>query len=212
MHERNIESVPCISEADFRIVDQYGLNSDNFGLLLYNGGTVCDDIFDQNAANAICSLLGYAASGSSWISEYRWYQQNQYSITLGDVNCPTSSWSTCTYSESPNCRHSEDVFLICLTRVQGKAVTDPNYNFCFGMIRIYSTVHASCKFMAITKNRAAPGAVVKEAFFDILILNRTKSVEMIITLFQEMTLCQLTFRASLIKSFLLMSITDITSI
>ena len=95
------------------IVDQYGHKTDDCGLPLYNGGTVCDNGFDQNAANAISSLLEYAASGSSWVSEYRWSQQNQDSITLGDVNCQTSSWFTCTYSKSPNCRHSEDMFLTC---------------------------------------------------------------------------------------------------
>ena len=135
LHERNNKSVYVSSGPNFRIVDQYGENTDHSGLLLYNGGTVCNDRFNQNAANAICSLLGYAASDSSWVSEYRWYQQNQYSITLDDVNCQTSSWSTCTFSESPNCRHSEDVFLTCITRVPGTAVIDP-INFILFLLKL----------------------------------------------------------------------------
>ena len=32
------------------------------GLLLYNGGTVCDDYFNRNAADAICKLMNYTHS------------------------------------------------------------------------------------------------------------------------------------------------------
>ena len=32
------------------------------GLLLYDGGTVCDDNFDDNAAHAICNELGLGGS------------------------------------------------------------------------------------------------------------------------------------------------------
>ena len=44
----------------FTLVDSDGntVEGGEFGLLLYNGGTVCDDFFDTNAANAICHFMG----------------------------------------------------------------------------------------------------------------------------------------------------------
>ena len=84
-------------------------------MLVYNGGTVCDDYFDQFAADAICSLLGYEGGGSEWASgRSSWDIQSTYLIGLDDVRCRNSSWSSCSYSESQhNCDHSEDVFLTC---------------------------------------------------------------------------------------------------
>ena len=81
------------------------------GLLLYNGGTVCDDNFDTRAAVAICHELGYRGD-SNWTSGNR-DDRNGYEITLDDVDCYNSTWSTCTFSETHNCGHAEDVFLTC---------------------------------------------------------------------------------------------------
>ena len=85
------------------------------GLLLYEGGTVCDDNFDDNAANAICREMGNSGS-TSWyggrtfsFGEF----QNSFEITLDDVTCTDDDWKSCTYSTSHNCGHSEDVFLSC---------------------------------------------------------------------------------------------------
>ena len=104
----------AIKFSEFKIVDRNGGESGSFGLLLYKSGTVCDDGFDQYAADAICSLLGYPASGSEWTSgSIKWDIQTDYSIKLDDVNCRTNSWSSCTYSEIDDCNHSEDVFLTC---------------------------------------------------------------------------------------------------
>jgi hypothetical protein len=50
-----------ISEvSNFAMVDSDGnaLNGGELGLLLYNNGTICDDNFDDNAANAICQYMG----------------------------------------------------------------------------------------------------------------------------------------------------------
>ena len=38
------------------------------GLLLYQGGTVCDDFFNNNAADAICKLMNYTYS-LTWNSD-----------------------------------------------------------------------------------------------------------------------------------------------
>ena len=49
-----------LSLGTFTLVDSAGdvTESGELGLLLYNGGTVCDDQFDINAANAICHSMG----------------------------------------------------------------------------------------------------------------------------------------------------------
>ena len=54
-HESSISEAPS-----FSIVDSEGnaITDGEFGLLLYNGGTVCDDGFNNNAANAICRFMG----------------------------------------------------------------------------------------------------------------------------------------------------------
>ena len=86
------------------------------GLLLYRGGTVCNDNFSYNSAEAICRLLGHS-SYSSWSSGSKWPEiQNNYSINMSDVQCSSGDWSSCTYTTSNSnyhCDHSEDIFLIC---------------------------------------------------------------------------------------------------
>jgi hypothetical protein len=44
----------------FTLVNSTGnaLEDGEFGLLLINGGTVCNDEFDNNAALAICNSMG----------------------------------------------------------------------------------------------------------------------------------------------------------
>ena len=82
------------------------------GLLLYRGGTVCDDYFSDDSANAICRLLGYS-SHSSWSSGYKWEIQSNYDIKMDDVQCSREDWTSCTYETYHNCDHSEDIFLTC---------------------------------------------------------------------------------------------------
>ena len=109
--------------SEFSIVEMNGEPSSNSGLLLYKGGTVCDDDFDRIAANALCSYQGYASSGSTWTSGNKWSIQSNYKMTLDEVNCRTRAWSSCTYSESPKklYEHSEkDVFLNCTDTGSGE--------------------------------------------------------------------------------------------
>ena len=84
------------------------------GLLLFNGGTVCDDSFDDNSAAAICRLLGHSGS-SSWASGHDWSIQDNYDIKMDDVQCSGESWSSCSFITSHDCGHTEDVFLSCGT-------------------------------------------------------------------------------------------------
>ena len=52
----------------FELVDENGEEmGDGYGLLLYNGGTVCGDGFTDTTATAICRTMGRIGP-SSWIS------------------------------------------------------------------------------------------------------------------------------------------------
>ena len=84
------------------------------GLLLYCGKTVCDDGFDDTAADAICAEMGYLGS-ESWSSGEMSYEiQYDYNIGLDEVDCGSGSWEECMYESHVNdCDHDEDVFLAC---------------------------------------------------------------------------------------------------
>ena len=113
------------STSEFRIVNNKGedVETGDIGLLLYNGGTVCDDRFSDISANAICREMGHLRatiwkSGSSYNSEFRNYRETQLlDITLDDVRCYESNWHACRYSTTHNCDHSEDVYLACYTGI-----------------------------------------------------------------------------------------------
>ena len=49
-------------QARFTLVDYRGrrINGQRQGLLLFNGGTVCDDGFSMNSAHAVCRTMGFA--------------------------------------------------------------------------------------------------------------------------------------------------------
>ena len=108
-------------------MNRYGTAVKNSGLLLYKGGTVCDDGFDENTANAICSLMGYASTGSEWSSGRKWTIQNNYRNKLDAVKCRSNFWSSCTISLSyyKDCSHSENVFLTCDGTDPGMSLISP---------------------------------------------------------------------------------------
>ena len=89
------------------------------GLLLYKGGTVCDDYFDYNAADAVCKQMNFArAETGKWFDsmyiEESFAIREKYEIKLHDVWCPTANWDSCSYMERHiDCLHSEDVILSC---------------------------------------------------------------------------------------------------
>ena len=83
------------------------------GLLLNNGGTVCDDDFSANSADAVCRKMGYLgqmsySSGSKWPNI-----QSGLNITLDDLACSSRDWESCSFVFSHNCNHNEDIFLQC---------------------------------------------------------------------------------------------------
>ena len=107
---------PTVLSSVFRLVDDNGneVEGGRMGLLLYNGGTVCDDSFTDNSADAICREMGYSGA-SNWDSGDDYESQSGYDIKLDDVSCSSGNWSSCTYSLRHNCGHYEDVFLECET-------------------------------------------------------------------------------------------------
>lgn len=89
---------------------------------MFNGGTVCDDGFDANAAVAICREMGFTGatdyfSGQFVHEEDGYDAYNRYislSINLDDVSCRGNDWNEdCSFNLNHNCGHSEDVQLIC---------------------------------------------------------------------------------------------------
>ena len=83
------------------------------GLLIYNGGTVCDDGFNYDSAHAICKLMGFDRF-ERWKNGEFFSIQNGYPITLDEVNCRSNDWNSCSYNtDGHDCGHEEDVFLTC---------------------------------------------------------------------------------------------------
>ena len=129
----------------FKLVDQEGesISGDGRGLVLYHGGTVCDDFFSDNSANAICRELGYDES-EAWDNINTFANlQNSLPISLDNVKCKNNSWSSCTYSETHNCGHNEDIYLTCsgsaptseipILPTEGSGVVDIDACFVEGM-------------------------------------------------------------------------------
>jgi hypothetical protein len=48
-----------------------------------------------------------------WDSGERYDSQDNYEIKLDNVRCTSGDWASCTYSESHDCGHGDDVFLSC---------------------------------------------------------------------------------------------------
>ena len=72
------------------------IEGEQLGLLLYHGGTVCYEYFDDDDANSICNIyLGYVGA-ARWTREESFDIQSNYLIKKG--------WG---------CDHSQDIFLSC---------------------------------------------------------------------------------------------------
>ena len=106
--------MPIITITEFSLVDSNGnaVGARVLGLLLNNGGTVCDDGFSANSAEAVCRKMGYQGQ-ISYTSGSKWGIQSGLDITLDNVECSSGDWSSCSFTFSHNCGHSEDIFLQC---------------------------------------------------------------------------------------------------
>ena len=82
------------------------------GLLLSNGGTVCDDGFSSNSADAICREMGHYGY-TMYTYGFKWSIQSEFHIELDEVKCSSGDWESCSFQTSNDCSHDEDVFLQC---------------------------------------------------------------------------------------------------
>ena len=108
------------TEGAFALVDSGGntiSNGTQLGLLLYRGGTVCDDSFNDIAAKAICKDMNFTHA-LKWNSYTNFDIQSNYEIKLDDVECSSGEWKRCRATEvyshqHHDCEHNEDVLLSC---------------------------------------------------------------------------------------------------
>ena len=110
-------NIISISGSQFMLVDADGstINQQKLGLLLFKGGTVCDDSFDKTSADAICRQINSTNTALTWISGNRFADiQKNLEIKLDDVRCDSAEWEKCSFAEEDNCNHIEDIFLVCV--------------------------------------------------------------------------------------------------
>ena len=105
----------------FYLLDKDGQYTESGqGLLMHKGGTVCDDKFDDAAADWICRLMGFWAA-VSWTHGSVYLFQGNLSIVLDDIEC--TKWvdtlnflpSCRVETDTSGCTHTEDVFLNCIS-------------------------------------------------------------------------------------------------
>lgn len=78
-------------------------------------GTVCDDDFDDNAADAVCREMGFS-SGTMLASASVYDGDFSLTILMDEINCPagSASFSSCSYEGAHDCDHYEDVGVSCI--------------------------------------------------------------------------------------------------
>lgn len=86
--------------------------------MLWKGqwGTVCDDKFDLNDAHTICRYLGYSKALQYYIKALR-FGQGRGPIWFDNMQCRGNEYTPffCPKNKigSHNCRHNEDVGVVC---------------------------------------------------------------------------------------------------
>ena len=107
--------ISFLNISDFALVDENGshLLGQKEGLLLYKAGTVCDNDFTNESANAVCRKMGFHAADSWRSGLENEAQQTDKEINLGSVGCSSGEWESCEVSTENNCSHDQDVYLQC---------------------------------------------------------------------------------------------------
>ena len=106
-----------LSDDLFTLINSDGeaAGAGELGLLLYEQGTVCNDDFGYEAADAICVELGFGWATRWNNNSYRFAFRNNYDIKISQVRCDRDSWTSCTFKTGHNCGHNRDVLLECHT-------------------------------------------------------------------------------------------------
>uniref|UniRef100_A0A8W8LDX1 Uncharacterized protein n=1 Tax=Magallana gigas TaxID=29159 RepID=A0A8W8LDX1_MAGGI len=88
-------------------------------------GTVCDDLFDRNAAGVVCEQLGYSRLNAQ-VRTQAFFGPGRGRIAYDDVKCSGSETdlSQCSHAMISDCTHAEDVGVICQN-----TSTNANCNF-----------------------------------------------------------------------------------
>ena len=85
------------------------------GILMYNGGTVSGNKFDDTTAELVCRIMGYN-NFMSWSTGKRYQFQDSLPIRLNDLNCLKSEevFPLCVYgTNTTNETHENDIWLWC---------------------------------------------------------------------------------------------------
>ena len=103
--------------SNFYLADRSGAHTQNeYGLLMYNGGTVSGKKFDQATADLICYIMGYRDAMSWKVGRKYFTGQESLRIKITELNCMTKdrTFPLCTYgTDAANSTHDEDVWLWC---------------------------------------------------------------------------------------------------
>ena len=112
----------------------------NYGLLLFNNGTVCDikshGILATTVATSICKVMGYDSAGyMDRLDKPHWRMQQSFETSMYDISCPDKyddswSWYSCTYKVGSNEKclmHRSDVFLKCRCQRENKSCSKGMY-------------------------------------------------------------------------------------
>ena len=84
----------------------------------YNGtwGTICDDLWNKNAAQVACRMLGYTNASHAWNESH--FGVGNGRIWLDEVFCTGNEGNIYECSHSNwgvhNCRHTKDVGVTCI--------------------------------------------------------------------------------------------------
>ena len=88
------------------------MSLDSNGALLYNGGFVCDDQFDENSARVACMEMGYT---NGYVTFEDSFDVTSHDFTLDNVNCDANAMTLqdCSYDFEENCSSAEGLYLEC---------------------------------------------------------------------------------------------------
>ena len=103
--------------SNFYLADRSGAHTQNeYGLLMYSGGTVSGRKFDDETAELMCHIMGYNGAMSWKVGPKYIAGQESLRIRITNLNCMTKdrAFPLCTYgTDAANSTHDEDVWLWC---------------------------------------------------------------------------------------------------